>query len=385
MEAKKPEKPLSVMMLGSKEYPFGSSQAYDRRAGGGIEIHTEKLAKFLAIEGHNVHVVTRQFPGQQMDEVTGENNRIHVHRTRFLYNKILRAMSYNFFASIRALKIIRKERVDVIHCHGPVAGFFGVLLSKLTGKPMVFTPHGTVSTWSSPIREILRLFEGLSVLSAKKTIFISKQAQKEMTAVMKFSNTLLTNAIDMDDYAGETTRSGKPTKFLFIGRLEKVKGIMSILEAFDRFTKERPEAGASLTIAGDGAMRNEVESFIERKHAKNINFLGWVDIVDVPGLLSEHDVFLLPSWEKGQPVALLEAMASGAVIITSLNYIKDMDTGISVRPGDPEDLYRKMLYVYESVGCREIGERARTEVRKIGWGIVIKSFLKEYKTVKGDD
>ena len=212
---------------------------------------------------------------------------------------------------------------------------------------------------------------------AKKTIFISKRAQREMTATMDFPNTLLTNAIDLDDYPVGRRRAGRITRFLFLGRLEKVKGISQLLEAFSMLAEKHPEA--RLTIAGDGAMRDEVEAFIKNRD-QNIEFLGWVGSRDVPGLLSEHDVFMLPSWEKGQPVALLEAMAAGKVIITSLDYIEDMITGIRVRPGDVKDLYEKMLDVYNKPeSSRRIGDAARSRAQAMGWNLVIKSFLNEYK------
>jgi len=363
---------MKILLLGSKEYPFGSSYIYDRKAGGGIEIHVEKLAKFLAREGHEVFIITRQFPGQKKEETIGE--RIHIYRTRFLYNTLLRAMTFNLFAAWKALRIIRKKNVDLIHCHGPIAGVFGAKLSKLTGRPMIFTPHGTVSTWSSPIREILMFFEDISVLFAKKTIFISKRAQEEMTAVMRFPNILLTNAIDMEDYPQINRKEHRATKFLFLGRLEKIKGIREIMQAFAMLSKKLPDV--RLTIAGDGAMRNEVEEFA-RNHS-NVKFLGWS--TEVPKLLSEHDVFLLPSQERGQPVALLEAMISGALIVTSLDYISDMETGIRVRPGDVKELYEKMLYVYENPELSmRLAENAKNTAKELSWGVVIKSFLREYK------
>ena len=113
---------------------------------------------------------------------------------------------------------------------------------------------------------------------------------------------------------------------------------------------------------------------------KNIEFLGWR--TDVPRLLSENDAFVLPSWEKGQPVALLEAMASGRVIITSLDYISDMETGIKVRSGDTKDLYEKMLYACKNPDCRNLGSNARARAMGMAWELVIKSFLKEYKKIK---
>ena len=372
---------MKVLLLGSKEYPFGSSYIYDRKAGGGIEVHVDKLAKFLAKEGNEVTIITRQFPGQKKEETVGMGpGKVVIYRTRFLYNPLLRAMTFNLFAFMRALRIARKRRADIIHCHGPVAGFFGGILSKMTGVPMAFTPHGTVSTWSSPLREILKFFEWFSVMSARKTLFISKTAQRELSLLGNFPNALLTNAIEMEEYAVPAPETRANKNFIFLGRLEEVKGIRQLLDAFAMLVKERPDA--RLSIAGDGVMRDYVLDFIKQNNMENaVKFLGW--ITDVPSKLAENDVFVLPSWERGQPVALLEAMASSKLIITSLDYIEDGVSGLKTRPKDTEDLYRKMLYAYDNPGCAEMGKNARALAKQASWEAVVKSFLKEYETVKG--
>jgi len=374
---------MKILLLGSKEYPFGTSHAYDQKAGGGIEAHVDKLAKYLSREGHDVYIITRRFPGQAAEEIikTSPTGSVHVKRTRFIYNPLMRAMTFNLFAAVGAMSLIRREGIELIHCHGAVAGFFGAVLSGLSGKPMVFTPHGTVSTWSSPIKDVLRFFESVSVLSARKTLFISPKTRKEMTSLMEFPNALLTNAIDFEDYALSpgAKKAERPTRFLFLGRLERIKGVMTVLQAFAEFAIVHPES--TLTVAGDGAMRNEVQEFIRKNRNSRIDFMGWISAKDIPELFSRHDVFLLPSAEKGQPVALLEAMASGKIIITSLDYIDDLNTGIKTSPFDPKELYDMMLYAYENPECRRFGENAKLHACGLGWDAIIKSFLKEYKEV----
>lgn len=363
---------MKILMLGSKEYPFNVSYRYDKKAGGGMEIHVEKLTKYLSEHGNDVFIITRRFPGQRGKEDTG---RIHVYRTKFVYNKYLRAPSFNFFSFLKALRLVRKERIDIIHCHGALSGTFGSMFSKLTRIPMVFTPHGVVTGWGFPFKEILKLMEIISVKSAKKTLFISKNAQEELNK-MRFPNVLLTNALDLDDYV-QKERKWKEVRFLFLGRLEKVKGIDSLLEAFEELSKKCPDA--ELYIAGSGTMRDRITDFVKNTKSKT-RFLGWV--TDTPKIYSETDVFVLPSWEKGQPVALLEAMASGKVIITSLNYVKDNETGLIVKPGDSEDLSRKMINVCRSFPkYKKLGINARKSVSNLDWKIVSKDFWNEYKKV----
>jgi len=367
---------MKILLLGSKEYPFGVSHKYDKKAGGGIEIHVEKLAKYLEKNGHSVHLITRIFPGQKENEIIGN---INVYRTKFIYNKYLRNFTFNFFSFLKAWKLIRKEKIDIIHCHGAVAGFFGSLLSKFTKKPMFFTPHGLSWKWVLGVQEALMFFENHAAKSSRKTLFISAAAQKKLTKRAKFQNVLLSNAIDLDDYKSNIKRTWKPVRFLFSGRLEEIKGLRYLLPAFKKLAENADNC--ELWIAGNGTMREYVEEFIKQnKLEKRIIFLGWR--TDVDKILQQTDVFVLPSWETGQPVALLEAFASGKIVLTSLDFITDDKDGIKIKAKDFDDLYEKMLDITNNLKKYEkLQKEARKTAEKFAWSTVIRNFIREYDNI----
>jgi glycosyltransferase involved in cell wall biosynthesis len=362
---------MKILMLGSKEYPFGVSAGHDPKAGGGIEFHVEKLSKYLARHGHDVFVITRHFPGQPGKESQGK---VHIYRTVYIHNRYLRAFSLNLFGFFRAFLLVRKHRIDIIHSHAAMAGFFGTVLSRLTGRPMVFTPHGINVDLAFPAREAVRSLLRVSVRGATRILFISKVARDALSPVIKAPHALLTNAIDLEDYE-YNSRSHRETRFLFLGRLEDIKGVDTLIEAFSLLLGKFPRA--MLMIAGKGASKNRVIDLILQKKTGRIRYLGWVDSRKA---LRDADVFVRPSREKGQPVALLEAMASGKIIITSLPYIKPGRTGIACRAGDPEDLYKKMLMVCRNPGrYRKLGMQARRESRSFTWDFVSTLFEREYE------
>ena len=376
---------MKILMLGSKEYPFGVSAAHDPKAGGGIEFHVEKLSKYLARRGHDVFIITRRFPGQPAHETSG---RIHVIRTMHIRNKYLRAFSFNLLGFFIAVFLVRKHRIDLIHSHAVVAGFFGAALSRLTGRPMVLTPHGTIVDWKFPVRETLKLFERISLQCAGRVIFISRPAREALSRKTRSPHVLLSNAIDIEDYDPGHSKS-PDVRFLFLGRLEEVKGVDILIEAFSRLIRKCPRA--SLMIAGEGSIKPRVIELIlkaktEMPHLPTkrtggegndrIRYMGWMNSRRA---LSSSDVFVLPSTEKGQPVALLEAMASGRIIITSLPFIKPGRTGLSCKP-NPESLYRNMFMVCRNPGrYRKLGRQAREEARSLSWESAVISFEKEYQ------
>lgn len=359
---------MKILMLGSKEYPFGSGT--DLMSGGGIEIHVEKLSKYLAREGHEVFIITRRFRGQKHYERKGN---IHVYRVKYLPGRALRATSFNAVSFFTARRLIRKHNIDLMHCHGIISGFFGSFLSDITGKPMVLTPHGTIVYNRFPANETLRLFQRVAVKKASRILFISRYAREQISPKTKRPSALLTNGIDLEDFRPSEKR-WKGTRFLFMGRLLEIKGLRQLLPAFRKLHSERPDT--QLLIAGDGPLKGFVLSFINAHPELDIKYLGWRR--DTQKLLSESDCFVLPSWEKGQPVALLEAMSSGKVIITSLGFITK-ETGIQIPPRDQEALYRAMLsYSGSPKKHQHLGIKARQAVLPMSWERVVRQFGREY-------
>lgn len=364
---------MNILILGSKEFPFHSSHKYDKYAGGGIEIYVEKLSKYLVNRGHNVFIVTRSFPNQKRIDI---QNKLKIFRTKFIYNKYLRNFSYNFLSIFISLKIIKKYRIDIIHCNGPVSGFFGVIIRLLTNKKMVFTPHGTITGWSFPFSHFLKLFEIISLKKASKVIYVSNITKNEIDKYVRNTSILIPNAVDIENYKPLKKKNEKVFVFGFIGRLEKVKGLEILLESFFRFVILYPNT--KLLIAGEGSLKEFIINFIKNKELENkVEVVGWVK--DVPSFLKDIDVFLLPSKEKGQPFALLEAMAAGKIVITSLPYIKHMKTGIKCQ-SNVNDLLDKMNSVYnERERMDFLCFNARKEIiEKYSWDDRIKKILKIY-------
>ena len=97
---------------------------------------------------------------------------------------------------------------------------------------------------------------------------------------------------------------------IYVGRLEKVKGVQNILKGLEKADKK-----FHLSIVGDGEYTNELKRLSHKLLLDdNVDFLGRRD--DIPELLSKADVFVhLPEWEEGFGIAVVEAMASGLICI----------------------------------------------------------------------
>ncbi|MDD4983832.1 MAG: glycosyltransferase family 4 protein [Candidatus ainarchaeum sp.] len=365
---------MRILLIGSKEWPFHSGAGFEKKPSGGIEIHVDKLSRFLAKNNQNIFIITRLFPNQSKYETTGK---IKVWRVPFINNTFLRNLSFNFLAYFKAKEIIKAEKIDLIHAHGQVGGFFGALLKNKFNVPLVYTPHGLPRGWFFPIKKFLYFLNDFAIKRASKVLFVSPISRTEMLQKYpKLNNKLMTNAIDLGDF-NKTNKTWKEIRFVFMGRLEEVKGLRILFEAYTKLSKEY---NVKLNIGGDGLLKSELEKFVVVNKTKNVAFFGWVK--DMPSFLMNNDVFVLPSFETGQPVALLEAMAAGKIIITSLPYVENEKTGLKVKMGNSDDLYKKMVYVCNNFkSCEKLAVSAKIKAKDFDWNIVIKDFIKEYNLI----
>ena len=123
--------------------------------------------------------------------------------------------------------------------------------------------------------------------------------------------------------ASRSPSSSNPVpRILFLGWLEREKGIFELLEACAALANR---ASFHLTIAGSGRADDDARGFVDKHGLENqVTFAGWVHGDDLNILLSESDILVLPSWAEGFPMAVVEAMAAGlAVLTTAVGVIPD--------------------------------------------------------------
>ena len=147
---------------------------------------------------------------------------------------------------------------------------------------------------------------------------------------------VIPNGVDVSRFAAR--REPRPiTTIATVANLRTEKAHEVLLAAAARLLVHQPHL--RFLIAGDGPRLAELRALAESLHiASRVTFLGHCD--DVPALLAEADVFVLPSRSEAFPNGAIEAMASGLPVVASavgglLDLIDDGETGVLVRPDDP--------------------------------------------------
>jgi glycosyltransferase involved in cell wall biosynthesis len=120
--------------------------------------------------------------------------------------------------------------------------------------------------------------------------------------------------IDTDLFIPRKALADRDYSFGFVGRLAEEKGVLSFIQALPGFL----EPGERVVIAGDGPLRKECKDAIDSLGLSDrVVLAGWVENRDLPDMLNEIRVLLVPSRTEGLPNILLEGMACGCLMIAS--------------------------------------------------------------------
>lgn len=179
---------------------------------------------------------------------------------------------------------------------------------------------------------------------------------------------VLHNPVHIPELPARST--GDAVLAVSLGRLGQRKGTYDVIAAVASLPAATRSA-LRVELAGDGEV-DEARAAIEVAGlADTMTVHGWLDARAGAELLSRADIFVLPSYAEGLPMALLEAMASGAAVITSpvgsiAEVITDDDTGLLVPPGDVPALAEALTRLVTDSPTRErLAVAARERVREL--------------------
>ena len=175
--------------------------------------------------------------------------------------------------------------------------------------------------------------------------------------------------------------------FLYIGKLCKRKGVHHLIPAFQKLSREYPDA--KLICAGDSSPEGFRLFRAMADDNPQIIFQSGLSNDDVIELYKQGDAFVLPILCGPFNLVVLEAMASGLPVIVSrcsgsADPVIDGKTGLLTEVADVEDIYQKMKYLYEHrEETKQMGRNAREEAKKYSWDEVAEETMRAYEGVLG--
>jgi glycosyltransferase involved in cell wall biosynthesis len=285
-------------------------------------------------------------------------------------------------------KLIRKNHIHIIHCHGFKADVFGWFVSKIMKIPVIATKHG----WTHA-NTLIRIWENIDLLFLRgfdSIISVTDLIQKKLieSKIPQTKIRTIPNGIAIP-------KSFQPNPKIYIelgirnhelvvaivGRLSIEKGHQFFLKAVYEILKQVPYT--KFLIVGEGPLKKELEDLTRRLKLKNqVCFTGFRN--DVEEILKCTDVVVSTSLREGVPLTLLEAMAFQRPIVATAvggvtNLIKHGVNGYLTKPGEFQTF---ISYVIKLLKDQKLRKRFGAESQKIIHDIFSEEkMVAEYKRI----
>lgn len=325
----------------------------ERNWGGG-EAQVLGLLGYLCRKGHRNDLLTH--PGGRLFETCAS-----------LGVKTLPLVARNDFdlRPVAALRrLIRSEKYDVVHFHTKRAHALSLWLPRGPGCPKyVVTRRMDYPVTKSWYTRYLynRRVDGVVAISSV-IVQILVEAGVEPGRIR-----LIHSGIDPERFTGCAQAASEQGAVVgVVAALEKRKGHRYLLEAAALL--KRRGYKIKYFIAGEGPERRALEEQVEALHlGDEVKFCGFV--ADAAAVLTQIDIFVLPSLYEGLGVAVLEAMAAGKPVIASRvgglpELVGDGENGYLVAPKDIEGLAQAIARLAgDGALARQLGERGAARAR----------------------
>ncbi len=293
-------------------------------------------------------------------------------------------------------QICRHFRFDILHVHCAVPDGVGVLLvNRKYNLPVVLSIHGRDIYSIAPKSPFHRRLVGNVLARADRVIVASDKVRELMArsfprvaepAIIHYGvDAALFAPGDAAPIGARSSRTGPV--LLTVGYLIARKNHRAVISAVARLKKDYPEI--RLRIAGSGPEEEKLRSLCaELGVSENVEFLGLCSRERVKQLMSECDVFVMPSWDEAFGVVYIEAMSQGKPVIGSrgegiADTITDGETGFLVDPHNVDELAEKIrLLIDDGELAARVGAAGRDlVVQEFTWQKNVDRLLEVYQEV----
>jgi len=292
----------------------------------------------------------------------------------------------DLMALVSLFRLFRRHRFDIVHSVTPKAGLLAMVAASCAGiRARIHTFTGQVWTTRSGLdRWFLKSMDWL-IASLATNVLVDSASQRNFLIAEKVVKDRNSRVLAKGSISGVDTRRFCPNPcvrkeirgrlgipdyavvFLFLGRLNRDKGVIDLAEAFRHLCDSREDAHCMVVGPDEAGMRGQMQQLC-RAHRDKLHF---VDYSSAPEhYMAAADVFCLPSYREGFGTVIIEAASVGIPAIASRIYgitdaVEDGVTGLLHDAGDVESMVKFMKQFTEDVALREkIGGNARNRVQR---------------------
>lgn len=325
---------------------------------GGTERHVVNVGRAIDRSGFDLHLACFKRWGHFLGEIEDRQVPIWEYRIDSLRNRRTLREQWRF------ARDLRRHRIQIVHTYNFYPNVFALPAARLARAPLVLASIRDTGVYQTPMQKraqrlVCRLAHGIVVnAEAVRRWLVEEGYRRDKIVVIR-------NGIDLSRFEtpGDGPRLrrelGLPQKapiVAVVSRLHELKGLDYFLQAAAAVAGRRPDVRFLIvgdryglrdgTVVQENAYRAELEELARRLGiAHRVVFTGFR--LDIPELLAEVAVSMLPSLSEGLSNSLLESMAAGAPVVAtrvggSPEAVEDGVTGLLVPPRDAAALAHAM-------------------------------------------
>ena len=367
----------------------GLVSPYDFASPGGVNDHVRHLARQLRHLGHEARI----FAPSSRADVDFDTARFYRIGTPIAIpvNDSVARITLSFHLADRVAAIIEEERFDVLHFHEPLMPALPMTMLRMSTTANVGTFHAFARSnvgyyygrrWLEPY--LAHLHRGIAV-SEPARAFLHQYFPEYPVRVIP-------NGIDVNvfkpGHAPIRHLRDDSVNVLFVGRLEKRKGLVDLLRGYEFMRARVPKA--RLIIVGDGPLRSKVESYISRHRVPDVVLAGYVPETVLPRYYCSADIFCAPATgAESFGIVLLEAMASGLPVVATeiAGYMSVLEPGrdsTTVQPKGWAELGAALIILARDPELRRrMGAYGHEKARRYSWETVASQIVEVYDEARG--
>jgi glycosyltransferase involved in cell wall biosynthesis len=282
-------------------------------------------------------------------------------------------------------KYLRQHEMDIIHTHSTEAGIVGRWAGFLAGTPVIIHEiHGDpiAESNSRVLNAFVSAAESASAKVTDKFVVKSKRIRNQYLdrgIGSRDQYELIYHGVDLERFGAAHHSDSKSDNLdvLFVGRLAKDKGLWDLLDAIEMLNS------VSLRIAGDGPLFGSLKTAVNQRDLP-VELLGYRS--DIPELMQQSDVLVLPSYREGTPRVITEALASGLPVVSTRiagipEQVDEGETGYLIEPGDVDALVNWLDLLSDRELRTEFGEQAQQTVTRFSKETAAQQYRSLYATL----
>ena len=356
---------------------------------GGVQEIVIQLANELRLLGHDIKIIT---PRPRNFSETIPENMILLGKSAKLNTPFATMVDFGFEADTEEIEnMLEQEKFDILHFHEPWVPVLSRQILSRSKAINIATFHATPPTTALSksllsvvvpyTSSVLKYIDGYSAVSDSAAVYVNTLVEKPVT--------IIPNAINLEAFKPSKNKkdsSGKK-KILYLGRLEKRKGIPYLLEAYQMLRMKHNDV--ELVIAGSGVKRAALEKIVATEKIPEVSFLGFIPEQQKIQLIESADLYCSPAiYGESFGIVLLEAMALHIPVVAGNNpgyssVMRDEGSISLVNPKSTSEFAQRLELLLYNNEMRDVWIKwAKRETPQYSFDRITEMYLALYKSTK---